>query len=86
MFKNKIYFFYYNCFILLVFFWYYLSAFCCVFVNTQISLIKDSVISYAISMLYPFGLNLLPGIFRIPSLRNNKRRFVYNLSKIIAFF
>ena len=70
--------------ILLVFFWYYLSAFCCVFVNTQISLIKDSIISYVLSMLYPFGLNLLPGILRIPSLRNNKRKNIYILSKIIA--
>ena len=70
--------------ILLVFFWYYLSAFCCVFVNTQISLIKDSIISYVLSMLYPFGLNLLPGILRIPSPRNNKRKIIYILSKIIA--
>ena len=71
--------------ILLIFFWYYLSAFCCVFVNTQISLIKDSAISYGLSMLYPFGLNLLPGILRIPSLRNNRRRILYNISKIVAF-
>ena len=71
--------------IFLVFFWYYLSCFCCTFVNSQIPLIKDTLISYGVSMLYPFGLNLLPGIFRIPSLRSNNRKILYYISKIIAF-
>ena len=70
--------------LLLAFFWYYLSTFCCVFVNTQIPLIKDTIISYIISMLYPFGLNLLPGILRIPSLQNNKRKIIYYISRIIS--
>jgi hypothetical protein len=56
-------------FIFFSFFWYYLSCFCCIFVNTQISVIKDTLISYGFSMLYPFLLNLLPGILRIPSLK-----------------
>ena len=37
-------------------------------------------------MLYPFGLNLLPGLFRIPSLRNSNRKYLYTISKIIAIF
>ena len=71
--------------IFLLFFWYYLSCFCCIFVNSQIPLIKDTLISYGVSMLYPFGLNLLPGVFRIPSLRSNNRKILYNISKIIAY-
>ena len=33
-------------FIFFSFFWYYLSCFSCIFVNTQISLIEDTLISY----------------------------------------
>ena len=73
-------------FILLLFFWYYLTCFCSVFANSQISLIKDTLISYTLSMIYPFGLNLLPGIFRIPSLRKGNRNIIYMISKIISLF
>ena len=72
-------------FILLLFFWYFLSCFCCVFANSQISLLKDTSISYTLSMLYPFALNLLPGIFRIPALRKNNRNILYMISRIISF-
>ena len=72
--------------LLLSFFWYYLSCFCSVFVNTQISLLKDTIISYIISMLYPFGLNLLPGLFRIPAIKSRNRKYSYKISKFIAFF
>ena len=72
-------------FILLFFFWYYLSCFCSVFVNTQIPLLKDTIISYGLSMIYPFGLNLLPGLLRIPSLKKDNRKLIYIISKIIAF-
>ena len=72
--------------LLLSFFWYYLSCFCSVFVNTQISLLKDTIISYIISMLYPFGLNLLPGLFRIPAIKSRNRKYSYKISKFIALF
>ena len=70
--------------ILLLFFWYYISMFCAIYVNTQIHLIKDTLISFGLSLFYPFGINLIPGIFRIPSLSNNKNKksYLYNLSKI----
>ena len=71
-------------FLLLFFFWYYLSCFCSVFANTQIPLIKDTIISYIMSMLYPFVLNLLPGFLRIPALKKNSRKILYIISKIIA--
>ena len=72
--------------IILVFFWYYLSCFCSVFVNTQLVLIKDTIISYGFSLLYPFGLNLIPGLLRIPALKTSDRKIIYIISKIIAFF
>ena len=71
-------------FIFFSFFWYYLSCFCCIFTNTQIPLIKDTLISYSLSMLYPFLLNILPGLLRIPSLKKNNRKILYNISRIIA--
>ena len=67
----------------LILFWYYLACFCAVYRNTQYYLIKDTLISFALSMLYPFGLNLLPGIFRMNSLKNNDREIMYKISLII---
>ena len=73
-------------FLLTLFYWYFISCFCAVYVNTQIILIKDSFISFGISMFYPFGLNLLPGIFRIPSLRtkNKDKSCFYTLSQLLS--
>ena len=70
-------------FILMILFWLYLSCFCLVYKNTQIHLLKDTLISFGISLFYPFILNLIPGIFRIPSLNNNNRTIMFKLSKIL---
>ena len=42
--------------------------------------------SFGISMLYPFGLNLLPGILRIPALRakNKDKKCIYRTRELIA--
>jgi len=71
--------------IFLLFFWYYLSIFGAVYKNTQFHLIGDTLISFGISLIYPFGLYLLPGLFRIPALfiRKNKGLLLYNISKIL---
>ena len=66
----------------LILFWYYLSCFCAVYKNSQIHLIKDTIISFSISLLYPLGIYLIPVLFRIPSLKNNKI-CMYRISKII---
>ena len=72
-------------FLLLDFFWYYISMFGVIYKNTQIHLLKDTLMSFALSLLYPFGMYLFPGMFRIPALSNrkNKRECLYNFSKII---
>ena len=66
----------------LILFWYYLSCFCAIYKNTQIHLLKDTLISFSLSLLYPLGIYLIPGLFRIPSLKNNKA-CMYKVSKII---
>ena len=81
--KIKFILFYLISFILLLFFWYYLSCFCVIYRNTQIHLIKDTLISFGLTLLYPFGLILFPGIFRIPSLKKNNRECIYKFSKIL---
>ena len=68
--------------VLLFGFWYYLSAFCAVYYNTQIPLIKNNISSFITSMIYPFFLELIPVIFRIISLRY-KIKCQYILSKIV---
>ena len=72
-------------FLLLVFFWYYISMFCVIYKNTQIHLLKDTLMSFGLSLIIPFLIYLLPGFFRIPSLskRKNKRECLYNFSKIL---
>jgi hypothetical protein len=72
-------------FIFLCFFWFYVTCFCLVYKNTQIYLIKDTLISFSLSMIYPLGYYLIPGIFRILALRSktkDKEGF-YKISKII---
>ena len=75
-------------FIFLLFFWYYLSMFGAIYKNTQYYLLKDTLISFALSQVYPFGINLIPGIFRLPSLSDskNKRECLYKFSKILQIF
>ena len=69
----------------LLFFWYYLSMFCVIYKNTQIHLLKDTLMSIGLSLIFPFGIYLLPGLMRIPSLsvQNKKRKYLYNFSKIL---
>ena len=68
------------------FFWYFAACFCAVYRNTQFILIKNTLVSFGLSMLYPFGLNLLPGFFRIPALQSKKKdkNCLYTFSGLIA--
>ena len=70
--------------LLLLFFWYFISCFCGVYTNTQIALFKDTIISFTFSMLYPFGINLIPGIFRLSALKDKNSPYLYKLSMFIA--
>ena len=72
--------------LLTFFFCFFISFFCGVYTNKQNILIKDTLFSFALYMIYPLGLNLLPGFFRIPALRNKKgnKKFLYKISGLIA--
>ena len=72
--------------ILLLFFWYFISCFCGVYINTQIIFIKNIFSSFALSMIYPLGLNLIPGFFRLPAIKDNNKdqKCLYKISGLIA--
>ena len=72
-------------FILMLFCWYYISIFCAVYINTQSILLKDILLSLLLSMIYPFGLCLLPGLCRIPALQaeNKDKKCLYKFSGFV---
>ena len=76
--------------VLLSLFWYYLTCFNALYQNTQFYLIKNALISFGFSLLYPFIINIFPGILRINSLKHKKRKkgensdeYKYKFSKIL---
>ena len=76
-------------FIFMLFYWYVVSAFCSVYKNTQISFMKDWVISMLLGILIPLIIYLIPSALRICAIKNRNRKcsiFVYKLSEIIPFF
>ena len=83
--KTKFLLYFILSFIFLLFFWYYITMFGIIYKNTQYHLLKDTLISFCLSLIYPFGIYLLPGFFRIPSLSNprKKRKCLFNFSKIL---
>ena len=74
--------------VLLLLFLYFISCFCNIYPNTQIILFMDTIFSFCISMIYPFGFNLLPGIFRITALRasNKDKICLFKIGYIISLF
>ena len=71
-------------YLLLLFFWYYVSMFNAVYINTQNLLIKDTLMGFALSLITPFVIYLIPGLFRIPALASPNRRCLYNFSKVFT--
>ena len=68
--------------LILISFWYYLTCWNAVYENTQLYLIKNSLISFAISLIYPFIINIIPVILRQQSLKQKKKKYLYDVSKI----
>jgi hypothetical protein len=73
---------------LLTIFWYYLTCFNAICNNTQTTLIINSAISFAFSLIYPFIINIIPTIFRYDALKirsnkknNNKKGKEFNKQK-----
>ena len=72
-------------FLLLLTFAYYNICFCGIYVNTQVHLIKDSLVSFTLSLVYPFGIYLIPGIFRRKALNDEKKskKYIYKFSQLL---
>ena len=80
----KILLFFIITYILLFFFWIFLRCFCAIYQNTQIHLFLDVLSSFGLSFITDIFINLLPGIFRIPSLKNKANRpLMYKFSKLL---
>ena len=86
--KKKFILYFIISFLFLLFFWYYISMFGAIYKNTQYHLLKDTLISFGLSLIYPFGIYVLPGLFRIPALSNgkNKSKYLYDFSKLLQMF
>ena len=84
--KIKFVFYFILSFILLIAFWYYISMFDAVYRNTQYLLLKDTLMGFGLSMVTPFIIYLIPGIFRIPALASTQenKRCLYNFSKLFT--
>ena len=84
--RIKLYSFFFLGLSLLLFFTYYISSFSAVYHNTQTHLLKDTLLSFILSMSYPFIINLFPGIFRIYSLNDGKKdkECFYKTADILA--
>ena len=82
--KIKFIFYFILSFIFLLFFWYYVSMFDAVYRNTQFLLLEDTLVSFGLSLIYPFFIFLIPGIFRIPALKDSQKKseYMYRFSKV----
>ena len=72
-------------FLFLLLFWYYLSSFCAVYKNTQIYIFENTLICYTISLIYPFIICLLPGLFRMSAFKS-PGECLYKISQIIQWW
>ena len=82
--KFKISIFFIITYILIVFIWIYLGCFCAVYKNTQIHLLLDVSSSFCLSFITLFFIYLIPGIFRMLSLRKKvERPLMFKFSQLL---
>ena len=69
-------------------YWYIISSFCAVYENTQMAFIKDSLMSFLSSLIYPFILYSIPSALRLCSIRKAKMNleWLFKLSDVIPCF
>ena len=72
-------------FVLLVAFWYYLTCFNAIYNNTQVYLIENTFISFAISLFFPVFYNIIPTCLRRCALssENKKGNCLYSISRFL---
>ena len=71
--------------IFLAFFWMLLSSFGAVYQNTQIFIFKNALISFSMSLCFPFIIIIFPSIFRISALNSKEKNneYMFKLSKFL---
>ena len=71
--------------IFLFVFWLFLSSFGAVYQNTQVILIENTLISFGISLVYPFFINVIPSLFRVCAVSdgNKNSECLYKISKLL---
>ena len=80
--RIKFSFFYFLSFLFMLVCWYYMTCFCAVYRNTQYYLLKDTLISFAVSMLSPFVAKFVPGFLRVYSIKKRSPMF-FRMSQFI---
>ena len=83
--KIKLIIFYILIFIFMILFHIFVVTFFTVYINTQKHLIKSTIISFMLSMIYPFGICLITASFRKLSLYY-ANKFLFFCSKIFQLF
>ena len=83
--KIRIFIYYALSLVFLFIFGYYVMCFCTIFENTQVSLITSMFTSWALSLLYPFGICFVTTIFRKCSL-HFKKKCCYKINHILQMF
>ena len=68
-----------------LFFWIALSSFSTMYTNTQVLVLENALLSFAISLIYPFIFNIIPSILRISSLKGTEKKhnIMFNISKFL---
>ena len=89
--RRKLVAFFVVTFLLGLFYWYFISAFCAVYQNTQKIFIRDTFISFAISLIDPFIIYGITCLLRLVSLtlccrKNCCGKVIYKISDLIPFF
>ena len=82
----KSYIFFFVSVIILCLIWVYIACFFLIFQNTQIYVIRNTLISFGVSMIAPFILYLIPSLFRKLSIKGNETKcshFFYMISTIL---
>ena len=80
--KLRIVIYYLLSFIFLIVFGFYVLCFCSVFENTQIELVKSTLTSWLISILFPFIICFLTSIIRVLALKM-ENKYLYAVNKIM---
>ena len=68
----------------LLIFGFYNLCFCAIFENTQVELIKSTLTSWLISLLYPFIICLITSFFRKMAFKF-KNRVLYSINQLMQF-